>query len=89
MADNLLDMGPPNAKRPKLNSPALSSSDTPEHHRVEHSRHLNVLGVKGHLQSIRNGLIAVLVSLTLLHKSNSSRGPYFRYVMFSLQPGVH
>lgn len=29
MADNLLDMGPPNAKRPKLNSPALSSSDTP------------------------------------------------------------
>ncbi|XP_051570050.1 CREB-binding protein-like isoform X2 [Myxocyprinus asiaticus] len=30
MADNLLDMGPPNAKRPKLNSPALSSSDTPD-----------------------------------------------------------
>ncbi|XP_062840923.1 CREB binding protein b isoform X2 [Trichomycterus rosablanca] len=30
MADNLLDMGPPNAKRPKLNSPALSSSDGPD-----------------------------------------------------------
>ncbi|XP_073721148.1 histone lysine acetyltransferase CREBBP-like isoform X2 [Misgurnus anguillicaudatus] len=30
MADNLLDMGPPNAKRPKLNSPALPSSDTPD-----------------------------------------------------------
>lgn len=29
MADNLLDMGPSSAKRPKLNSPALSSSDTP------------------------------------------------------------
>ncbi|KAJ7989327.1 hypothetical protein DPEC_G00303390 [Dallia pectoralis] len=27
MADNLLDVGPPNAKRPKLNSPALSASD--------------------------------------------------------------
>uniref|UniRef100_A0A673NB61 histone acetyltransferase n=1 Tax=Sinocyclocheilus rhinocerous TaxID=307959 RepID=A0A673NB61_9TELE len=30
MADNLLDMGPSSAKRPKLNSPALSSSDTPD-----------------------------------------------------------
>lgn len=29
MADNIMDMGPPNAKRPKLNSPALSSSDGP------------------------------------------------------------
>ncbi|XP_056608179.1 CREB-binding protein-like isoform X1 [Triplophysa dalaica] len=27
MADNLLEMGPPNAKRPKMNSPALPSSD--------------------------------------------------------------
>ncbi|XP_058266335.1 CREB binding protein b isoform X2 [Hemibagrus wyckioides] len=30
MADNIMDMGPPNAKRPKLNSPALSSSDGPD-----------------------------------------------------------
>ncbi|XP_023998749.1 histone lysine acetyltransferase CREBBP isoform X1 [Salvelinus sp. IW2-2015] len=30
MADNLLDVGPPNAKRPKLNSPALSASDGPD-----------------------------------------------------------
>uniref|UniRef100_A0A9J7YS57 histone acetyltransferase n=1 Tax=Cyprinus carpio carpio TaxID=630221 RepID=A0A9J7YS57_CYPCA len=30
MADNLLDMGPSSAKRPKLNSPALSSSDAPD-----------------------------------------------------------
>ncbi|XP_034712651.1 CREB-binding protein isoform X3 [Etheostoma cragini] len=27
MADNLLDVGPPNSKRPKLNSPALSASE--------------------------------------------------------------
>ncbi|XP_029951140.1 CREB-binding protein isoform X4 [Salarias fasciatus] len=27
MAENLLDVGPPNSKRPKLNSPALSASD--------------------------------------------------------------
>ncbi|XP_054865968.1 CREB-binding protein isoform X4 [Amphiprion ocellaris] len=27
MAENLLDIGPPNSKRPKLNSPALSTSD--------------------------------------------------------------
>uniref|UniRef100_A0A3P8SB98 histone acetyltransferase n=1 Tax=Amphiprion percula TaxID=161767 RepID=A0A3P8SB98_AMPPE len=27
MAENLLDIGPPNSKRPKLNSPALSASD--------------------------------------------------------------
>ncbi|CAL1601790.1 unnamed protein product [Knipowitschia caucasica] len=30
MADNLLDVGPPNSKRPKLNSPALSASDGPD-----------------------------------------------------------
>ncbi|KAM6957345.1 CREB binding protein b isoform 2-T2 [Aplochiton taeniatus] len=30
MADNLLDVGPPNAKRAKLNSPALSASDGPD-----------------------------------------------------------
>ncbi|KAK3552275.1 hypothetical protein QTP86_007486 [Hemibagrus guttatus] len=35
MADNIMDMGPPNAKRPKLNSPALSSSDGPASARVE------------------------------------------------------
>uniref|UniRef100_W5M4A1 histone acetyltransferase n=1 Tax=Lepisosteus oculatus TaxID=7918 RepID=W5M4A1_LEPOC len=29
MAENLLDVGPPNPKRPKLNSPALSASDGP------------------------------------------------------------
>lgn len=29
MAENLLDVGPPNSKRPKLNSPALSASDGP------------------------------------------------------------
>ena len=29
MAENLLDVGPPNAKRPKLNSPALPASDGP------------------------------------------------------------
>lgn len=29
MADNIMEMAPPNAKRPKLNSPALSSSDGP------------------------------------------------------------
>lgn len=27
MAENLLDVGPPSSKRPKLNSPALSASD--------------------------------------------------------------
>lgn len=27
MAENLLDVGPPTSKRPKLNSPALSASD--------------------------------------------------------------
>lgn len=41
MADNLLDVGPPNAKRPKLNSP-LSGSDGPgklrAHSRVGPSR---------------------------------------------------
>ncbi|XP_030279658.1 CREB-binding protein isoform X5 [Sparus aurata] len=30
MAENLLDVGPPNSKRPKLNSPALSASDGPD-----------------------------------------------------------
>ncbi|XP_060748114.1 CREB binding protein b isoform X2 [Tachysurus vachellii] len=30
MTDKIMDMGPPNAKRPKLNSPALSSSDGPD-----------------------------------------------------------
>ncbi|XP_034043874.1 CREB-binding protein-like isoform X1 [Thalassophryne amazonica] len=30
MAENLLDIGPPNSKRPKLNSPALSASDGPD-----------------------------------------------------------
>ncbi|KAG7460161.1 hypothetical protein MATL_G00218310 [Megalops atlanticus] len=29
MAENLLDVGPPNPKRPKLNSPALSTTDGP------------------------------------------------------------
>lgn len=29
MAENLLDVGPPNPKRPKLNTPALSASDGP------------------------------------------------------------
>uniref|UniRef100_A0A0E9W5T4 Uncharacterized protein n=1 Tax=Anguilla anguilla TaxID=7936 RepID=A0A0E9W5T4_ANGAN len=29
MAENLLDVGPPNPKRPKLNSPARSASDGP------------------------------------------------------------
>lgn len=29
MAENMLEIGPPNSKRPKLNSPALSSSDGP------------------------------------------------------------
>lgn len=29
MAENILDVGPPNPKRPKLNSPALSASDGP------------------------------------------------------------
>lgn len=29
MAENLLEMGPPSSKRPKLNSPALSASDGP------------------------------------------------------------
>ncbi|KAJ8398757.1 hypothetical protein AAFF_G00419540 [Aldrovandia affinis] len=29
MSENLLDVGPPNPKRPKLNSPALSASDGP------------------------------------------------------------
>lgn len=27
MAENMLDVGPPSSKRPKLNSPALSASD--------------------------------------------------------------
>ncbi|CAB1443227.1 unnamed protein product [Pleuronectes platessa] len=30
MAENLLDVGPPNSKRPRLNSPALSASDGQE-----------------------------------------------------------
>ncbi|KAM6942282.1 CREB-binding protein isoform 1-T1 [Lycodopsis pacificus] len=30
MAENLLDVGPPNSKRPKLTSPALSASDGPD-----------------------------------------------------------
>ncbi|XP_033976318.1 CREB-binding protein isoform X2 [Trematomus bernacchii] len=30
MAENLLDVGPPNSKRPKLSSPALSASDGPD-----------------------------------------------------------
>uniref|UniRef100_A0A8C2WE27 histone acetyltransferase n=1 Tax=Cyclopterus lumpus TaxID=8103 RepID=A0A8C2WE27_CYCLU len=30
MAENLLDVGPPNSKRPKLNSPALLASDGPD-----------------------------------------------------------
>ncbi|XP_028841231.1 CREB-binding protein-like isoform X2 [Denticeps clupeoides] len=30
MADNVLDGGPPNAKRPKLNSPALPAADGPD-----------------------------------------------------------
>uniref|UniRef100_A0A674MBF3 histone acetyltransferase n=1 Tax=Takifugu rubripes TaxID=31033 RepID=A0A674MBF3_TAKRU len=30
MAENLLEMGPPSSKRPKLNSPALSASDGPD-----------------------------------------------------------
>ncbi|XP_061685251.1 CREB-binding protein isoform X2 [Syngnathoides biaculeatus] len=30
MAENLLDVGPPSSKRPKLNSPALSASDGPD-----------------------------------------------------------
>ncbi|XP_063054379.1 histone lysine acetyltransferase CREBBP [Engraulis encrasicolus] len=30
MAENLLDVGPPNPKRPKLNTPALSASDGPD-----------------------------------------------------------
>lgn len=30
MAENLLEPGPPNSKRPKLNSPALSASDGPD-----------------------------------------------------------
>lgn len=29
MAENLLDVGPPNPKRQKLNTPALSASDGP------------------------------------------------------------
>lgn len=30
MAENLLEVGPPNSKRPKLSSPALSASDGPD-----------------------------------------------------------
>lgn len=46
MAENLLEMGPPSSKRPKLNSPALSASDGPGKGLPSTPAHVNI-GIQG------------------------------------------